>query len=144
VGIFDLVKQHKEGILSFFRSSGKEIIDLCIPESCRLGNDALVPAGLGQLVETLAGQETDRRMVVFSQAEHCLHCALCRAFEQKEFLDGPSGAIGFDDSIAAFDPVFIRLCLTGKKPGIHIRSSAVLVPVCTIFPAVFPTVFPAK
>ena len=135
VGIFNLVKEHEEGILSFFRRPGKEVIDLRVLESSSLGDDALMPAGLGKLVKTLAGQKADRGMVVFCQAQYSLHGALCRTFKQKEFFDGPSGAVGFDNGIAAFDPVFVRLCLTGNKPAARISSFAFLISVSAVSPA---------
>ena len=86
-------------------------------EGSRLGDDALVFAGLGELIQALAAQKADRRVVVFGQTQHSLHCALCRAFEKVELLDRPPCAVSFNDGVAAFDPVFIGFIVISVVVG---------------------------
>ena len=142
VGILDLIKKDEEGILPFFGGFGKEIVDLRILKCGSLRDHALVPSGLGELVQALAGKETDRGAVLFGKAQDSLHGALCGTFQQEKFLNCSSRPIGFDDGIAAFDPVFIGLRLTGKESAVLFRSAAGrVVPLRAVFSAVLPPVF---
>ena len=114
VRVFDLIQQNKEGILTLLRSPGKQIFNLAVMKSRRLGDYPLVFSGLRHLVQPLTAEEADRSMLFFGKTKHCLHGSFGRTFQQENLFNRSAGPIGLDHGISSLNPVLV--CLPVPEP----------------------------
>ena len=103
MGIFNVIQQDEERILVLFPGLAEQVFYLRVGIGCQIGDHALMIAGIGNLIQTLAGHEFNGGAPLGRFPFYGQDLSFLAAFKQEEPVDSPAGAECLDDRVPAFD-----------------------------------------
>ena len=101
MGILDIVQKNQEGILPLLPGSRQHFVHRTVIVGRSLGNDALVMAGGGHLIQALFCHKIDDGIVLSCFSLNGVDASVLTAVLNKQLIDGLTGSKGLQYRISS-------------------------------------------